>query len=178
MGMKYKTPTSILILKLWQSKFQTEENDVVAASIWGTQPEQDGLYPKSPITRQKRLEDEMRKALKRSRHTDPQGRTKVKTYGSLPLFDPETGKESFTYIDMRRANESQGKKILDHEHAGIANDVKSHSISRQSFNDNNLFGAELPLYDYNFNAIAEDAALTGEYDDSFDRDGFDPDNES
>jgi hypothetical protein len=35
---------------------------------------------------------------------------------------------------------------------------------------NNIYNATLPLFDYNFNSIAEDAKMTGEYDDSYEAD--------
>jgi hypothetical protein len=50
---------------------------------------------------------------------------------------------------------------------GIANDVKRHSIEKQSYDLNNAYGASLPMFDYNFNQVAEEARLSGEYDDSY-----------
>lgn len=40
----------------------------------------------------------------------------------------------------------------------------------QSYDDNNRYGATLPLFDYNFNHVAADARMTREYDDSYDDD--------
>ena len=53
---------------------------------------------------------------------------------------------------------------------GIQNDVKRHSIEKHSYDLNNIYNATLPLFDYNFNLAAEDAKMTGEYDDSYEED--------
>ena len=53
---------------------------------------------------------------------------------------------------------------------GIANDVRRHAIEKQSYDLNNLYGAQLSLFDYDFTAQAEDARMTGEYDDSYNED--------
>ena len=49
---------------------------------------------------------------------------------------------------------------------GIANYVKRHAIEKQSYDLNNTYGMKLPLFDYNFNAHAEEAIISGEYDDN------------
>jgi hypothetical protein len=38
-----------------------------------------------------------------------------------------------------------------------------------------LYGATLPLFDYDFTAQAEDARMSGEYDDTYDEDEDDLD---
>jgi len=52
----------------------------------------------------------------------------------------------------------------------IKNDVRRHAIEKHSYDLNNIYNATLPLFDYNFNQVAEDAMMTGEYDDTYDPD--------
>lgn len=164
------TRHALLTLKLWQNKFNTNEIDYDAATKWGIEQE---LYHKPPISQQERFIAEMRRAVKRDTYIDPQGRT-TKTYGSLPLFD-ELGNKSYKQIDMRIAKPDNAKAVLDDEYKGMENDVKSHATRKSSYNDNNLFGATLEDYDYNFNAVAQSITANVEYDDSYDESDFDED---
>src|SRR5690242_4427222 len=119
MGVKMSdSANALLLLKLWQNKHNTTEIDFVAASTWA---DKNNLYPKPPISRQKRCEDEMRRAVKRAEHFDKQGR-RVRTYGALPLFDG-----TFTYLEMDKARPKQAKEILDYDFSVLANHAKSHS---------------------------------------------------
>jgi hypothetical protein len=170
MGAKVSaSQNALLTLKLWQNKHHTEEMDYAAASKWAVAND---LYPKPPITREERLEEEMRRAVKRATHTDPQGRTNIKTYWSVPLFDAE-GNKSYKQVDGRQATPEDAVAALDDEFAGIRNDVRSHDNQRASYSDNNLFGATLERYDYNFNNVVENAGV--EYDDSYNEDDFNED---
>ncbi len=172
MGKKMSdSQNALLLLKYWQNKNQTEEMDYAAASKWA---DDEGFYTKPPISRQERCEAEMRRAVKRATHTDPQGRKNVKTYGSLPLFD-DLGNKSYIQIDMRTAKPEDAKSILDDDFSGMANDARSHHIQRESYNDNNLFGATLDQYDYNLNRFVENA--DAEYDDSFNEEDFNEEDE-
>jgi hypothetical protein len=155
-----------MILKLWQNKFNTNEIDYFASTKWGIEQ---GHYKKPPISQQERFIAEMRQAVKRDTYTDPQGRSN-KTYGSLPLFD-ELGNKSYKQIDMRIAEPKDAKAVLDDEFKGMENDVKSHSTRKASYDDNNLFGAKLDDYDYDFNSIAQ-SITNSAYDDSFDEEDF------
>lgn len=165
MGKKMSdSANALLLLKLWQNKHNTTEIDFTAASIWA---DANNLYPKPPISRQKRCEDEMRRAVKRVEHLDKQGRS-VRTYGALPLFDG-----TFSYIEMDRAKPKDAIKILDFDFKGLENHAKKHSMRLASYNDNGLFGAQLPPYDYDLNGVVQDATMSGEYDDSYDGDETD-----
>lgn len=159
---------ALLTLKLWQNKHNTNEMDYASACKWGIE---NNFYNKPPISPQERFEAEMRRAVKRATHTDPQGRKHVRTYGSLPLFDDE-GNKTYIQIDMRTAEPKDAKAVLDDDYIGIKNDVRSHDVQRLSYNDNNLFGAEIEQYDYNLNGIV---GTDEGYDDSYDESDFDED---
>jgi len=170
MGKKMSDAQNVLLtLKMWQNKHNTNEMNYAAASKWAVE---NNYYPKPPISREERCEADMRRAVKRATHTDPQGRKNVKTYGSLPLFDEE-GNKTYIQIDMRTAIPEDAKAILDDDLSGMGNDAKSHFTQWESYNDNNLFGATLEPYDYNLNRFIENA--DSGYDDSYNEDDFDDD---
>jgi hypothetical protein len=52
--------------------------------------------------------------------------------------------------------------------------LQRHAIEKQSYDLNNLYGVQLPLFDYDFTAQAEDAKMSGVYDDTYNED-FDED---
>lgn len=165
-SMRYKTAADIL--RLWQNKNQTEEINYPAIVKWAIEM---GYYQGEPITPEQQLEADLRRVVKRATYTNPQGQ-KVRIYG-IPRVAFEGEVLTLSPVDMRVAKPDIAKNVLDANYEGIGNDVKRHSIETKSYNDNNLYGSALPPYDYNFNHIAEEARLTGEYDDSFNEEDFD-----
>lgn len=144
-----------------KSKFNFEE-----FSKWAVENKH---YVRRPISAEKQCENEARRAVRQAHHVNPQG-IRVRTYRTFP-FAYEDEQLILEYVDVRIAAPDIAEKAFDHDHKRIENDVKRHSIEKQSYDDNNLFGAVLKRFDYDFNAIAEDARQSGEYDDSYDDDG-------
>lgn len=164
------TKTMTDILKLWQNKHHTNEMDFKAASIWAVSQ---GLYDKPPISKEQRCENDLRRAVKRATWINPQG-NKVRIYGAVQLkYKGEL--LPFEFVDMRVAKPEIAKDVFDQDLDRIKNDVKRHSVEKQSYDDNNPYHATLPLYDYDLNPVADEARMTGEYDDSFDEDDFNDD---
>lgn len=64
---------------------------------------------------------------------------------------------------------------IDDDFKGMENDARSHDVQRQSFNDNNHFGATIGRYDYNLNGVVDSADMGDAYDDSYDEDDFNED---
>lgn len=163
---KIKSATDIL--RLWQNKHNTQEINYPAIIKWAIE---NGYYHAEPITPEQQLEADLRRAVKRATWTNPQGQ-KVRIYG-IPRVIFEDEVLTLSPVDMRVAKPDIAKTVQDANFEGIGNDVKRHSIENQSYNDNNPYGATLERYDYNFNQLAEEARMTGEYDDSFDEEDFD-----
>lgn len=163
-----KDKTASDILRLWQNKHHTEEINYPAITKWAIAM---GYYHGEPITPEQQLEADLRQVVKRATWTNPQGK-KVRIYG-IPRVVFEGEVLTLSPVDMRVAKPEIAKTVQDANFEGIGNDVKRHSIETQSYDDNNPYGATLPLYDYDFNKLAEKAKMTGEYDDSFDEEGFD-----
>ncbi|MBX3282362.1 MAG: hypothetical protein KF756_07795 [Acidobacteria bacterium] len=171
---KAKTKTATQIIKLWQNKNNTAEVDYPAIIKWAIE---NNYYKAEPITPEQQLEADLRRAVKNAHWTNPKGK-KVRTYG-IPRIMFEGEMLTLSPVDMRVAKPDIAKVVQDANFNGIKNDVKRHSIETESYNDNNPYDAKLPLYDYDLNAVAEEARLSGEYDDSFDDEdlGFEDDDE-
>jgi hypothetical protein len=114
---------------------------------------------------QKQCKREMAIAMRHAKHLDPQKR---KVRSKHPIVIAYEGEQLTFWVDIRTAKPDQMEEALKKSWKAIGNDVKRHSIDHASYNDNNLYGAQIPLFDYNYNADAEEARLTGEYDDEGD----------
>ncbi len=147
------------ILKRWQEAHGNAVINFKAASAWA---KENNLYDREPISAEKQCENDMRIAVRRAHYTDPQNR-KVRIYGAAKL-KYEGEQLPLIYVDMRTANPDVAKDVFDLKHNGMKNDVRRHSIEKQSYDDNNPYRATLEPYDYNFNDVAEDARLSGTYE--------------
>ena len=74
------------------------------------------------------------------------------------------------YVDPRTAKPDQMEEAFRQSLDAIKNDVRRHAIEKRSYDLNNIYNATLPLFDYDFNQEAEDAMMTGEYDDTYEAD--------
>ena len=168
-----KSKKATEILKLYQNKYNTTE--VPYEEIVKFARDNNLLEDVEPITPEQQLQADLHQVVKRATHIDPQGR-KVRIYG-IPRIVFEDEVLTLSPVDMRAAEPDIAKAVQDANFVGIRNDVKRHSIETQSYNDNNLFDALLPFYDYNFNPVADEVRMSGEYDDSYDEDDFNTEDE-
>jgi hypothetical protein len=151
----------------WAIENGVEEIDIDKVYEWATST---GKYQRKPISLKQQFKAEMRKALAQQTHIDPQGR-KIRTRKPVKL--DWLGEQLTLWIDVRTAKPAIAEKAFQRDYEGIKNDVKRQSVEMQSYDDNNRYGATLPLFDYDFNQVAADARMTGEYDDSYDDDDLD-----
>jgi hypothetical protein len=155
------------IMREWQAEHQAEVVDIDAAAAWAIKTKR---YQRIPPTMEQMCKNDMRRALQHSHYTDPQG-NKVRTKHPVKL---EVQGEQLTFwVDIRTAKPDLMQKSFDQNHSRIANDVKRHSIDKQSYDVNNPYGESLLPYNYDFNQHAEDARMSGKYDDSFDEEDDD-----
>lgn len=61
-------------------------------------------------------------------------------------------------------------EVFEQDLGAIKNYVKRHSIEKHSYDLNNIYNATLPLFDYDFTQVAQDAMMSGEYDDTYEAD--------
>lgn len=134
------------------------------------------LIPRQPLTLKQQTMRDVRKALQSSTYIDQQG-NKVRAKHALKVYQMELPNmpPRIEYIDPRTAKPDKMELAMDQSHEGMKNDVKRHAIEKQSYDLNNPYNAKLRDYDYDFNMVAEDARMSGEYSDDYDDEDFDGD---
>lgn len=111
----------------------------------------------------------MCRVLRGTRHRDAQGRT-VRTKYSLKY----KGEQKAIYLDIRIAKPKEMFESFTQNFERFAKDAKRHSIDVDSYNDNNLYHGQLPLFDYNLNPYVALDRESADYDDDYD-DEYDDD---
>jgi hypothetical protein len=127
------------------------------------------LYQRQPPTQRALCIRDMRRALQQAKFVDAQGNV-VRAKHALRVVGEQIELPFIVYVDPRTAKPDQMHEAFKQSLEAIKNDVKRHSIEKHSYDLNNIYNATLPLFDYDFNAIAEEAKMTGEYDDNYEED--------
>lgn len=149
------------IAQEWAIDNGVEEIDIDKVFEWAIVT---GRYQRKPISLKQQFKTEMRKALQQQQHTDPQGR-KVRSIKPVKL--DWYGEQLTLWIDVRIAKPAIALKAFERDYEAVKNDVKRTSVEMQSYDDNNRYGATLPVFNYDLNQIAADARMSGEYDDTY-----------
>ena len=129
------------------------------------------LYDRPAPTQREMCIRDMRRALQQAKFIDAQG-NEVRAKHALRIVGEQMDLPIIVYVDPRTAKPDQMYEVFQQNLEAIKNDVKRHAIEKQSYDLNNVYNAMLPLFDYDFRQIAEDAKMTGKYDDG--GDVFDP----
>jgi hypothetical protein len=129
------------------------------------------LYQRQPPTQRELCARDMRRALQQAKFVDAQGNV-VRAKHALRIIGEQMDLPLIIYVDPRTAKPDQMYEAFRQSLEAIKNDVKRHSIEKHSYDLNNIYNATLPLFDYDFRLIAEEAKMTGEYDDSYEEDGI------
>ena len=147
------------LVEEYMQAHQVEEVDLDDVSAWACRTEK---YQRPPISMQKQCRREMARALRQTRHIDPQER-EVRTKHAVEI--KLKGEQFVLWVDIRTAKPNTMRKSFSQNRERIACDVRRHSTDVDSYNDNNLYGATLPLFDYDFNKDLVEAKMSGLYDD-------------
>ena len=119
-------------------------------------------YQRQPKTMKQTAKEEIARALRAERHVDPQGRT-VRTMHPIPVkVEGEQG-ALWEWVDMRTAPPDRMRAAFSYRRQAIVSDVLRHKDDVDSFNDNNLFGVQIPLFDYDFNKDVAESGLPTDY---------------
>ena len=120
-------------------------------------------YVPDPVDPRRALRRKIAQALRTQRYTDPQGR-EVRV--NHPVVETKAdGKRHATYHHIRTAQPEAMRISLTQRRDGIRSDCKQHVLDFESYNDNNIYEAELEAYDYNFNSDLEELRQPSEYPD-------------
>ncbi len=152
------------IMNEWAIENGTDTIDVESAAEWAVST---GRYIRAPISPQKQCMQDKRRALQQATYIDPQG-NKIRTKHAVRNWK---GQQTTLWPDVRTGKPDMMREAFGQSWEGIVNDVKRHAIEKQSYDLNNAYGAALPMFDYDFNPQAEDARMSGEYDDSYNDEG-------
>lgn len=148
------------IMDEWAKENGTDMIDVDQAAEWAVVT---GRYHRDPISPEKQCKQDMRKALQQATYKDPQG-NKVRTKQPVRGWKEQ---QTTLWVDVRIGKPDLVHEAFTQNWNGMVNDVKRHAIEKQSYDLNNPYGALLPGFDYNFNQQADEAKMSGEYDDSY-----------
>jgi hypothetical protein len=128
------------------------------------------LYDREPPTKRELCIRDMRRALQHATFSDAQG-TEVRAKHALRIVVGEQMQlPLIVYVDPRTAKPDMMYEAFKQNLDAIKNDVRRHAIEKRSYDLNNIYNATLPLFDYDLTQVAEDAMMTGEYDDTYESD--------
>ena len=127
------------------------------------------LYQRHPPSQRELCIRDMRRALQQAKFVDAQGNV-VRAKHALRVVGEQMEFPFIVYVDPRTAKPDQMYEVFKQNLEAITNDVKRHSIEKHSYDLNNIYNATLPLFNYDFSSIAEEAKMTGEYDDNYEED--------
>jgi hypothetical protein len=119
-----------------------------------------GLYVEPPTSPSARFKRDLSRVLRSQHHTDPQNR-EVRT--NLPVIKKSGPKAVVLWADQRTARPQHVHLHLQQHRMGILASCKRHKTIRDSYNDNNLFNTQIPLFDYNFNPDIEESGFPTDY---------------
>ena len=160
------------IMDQWSAEHGGAPIDVDAAADYAIA---NHLYERPPITEKQQCMQEMRRVLSAATYIDAQG-NKVRAKHALRYIGQQMTLPMTVYVDPRVAQPEVMSGVFEQNLDRIRNDVRRHAIEKQSYDLNNPYGATLPLFNYDLTQVAEEAVMTGQYNDSGDGegDGSDP----
>ena len=132
--------------------------DVVAAWLVDTRQ-----YEEAPYSVVRRCRQELTRALRQQKMVDPQGR-EVRALCSVRYRD-ENGELKATWSTLFEASPKHMRQSAQQHRRSIRGEILQHHRNVVSWNDNNVHGAQLELFGYNFNLDVAEAEMPTEYPD-------------
>lgn len=151
------------IMEDWLVEHNRDAVDANAAARWGVDT---GRFKREPISMVEMLKREMLRVLREARHDDPQGR-KVKTRYSL-RYVGEQGVLKVKHLDIRVAKPAEMSESFTQHYDRLGKGIHRHSTDVDSYNDNNLYNQQIPLFDYDMSKFVELSRESTEYEDEYD----------
>jgi len=136
------------------------EFDPEEVAEWMVETKQYEEVPRSVITRCKQ---ELTKALRAQHITDNQGRD----VRAMLCARHKNAQGTFWSIwsPLYVSKPEHARLALQQWRRSIRGEVLLHDRTTHSYNDNNVHGAQLPLFDYNLNKDRDEAGLPDQYPD-------------
>lgn len=143
----------------WLALTGSDTVDVIAMSEWLIERGDWERRQKTPV---QVCAAEISKALAHEMHVDAQGRTVRKNYAYRIEAD---GQRAWEWATGDKITPDNMRKAMTHRRNGLVSRAVQHATDVKSYNDNNPFGAQLELYDYDFNADVEESDMPEDYPD-------------
>ena len=147
----------LFLVELYQREHDVVTVDLDEVAQWAIR---EGHYRPEPVDPAKLLKGQMAKAMKNEHITDPQDR-EVRKWHAVRHSDGERlWTEWATILD---ADPGHMRISLQQRRQYLLSGCRQHREDYRSYNDNNKFGAQLPLFSYNFEADFDEMDLPTEY---------------
>lgn len=149
------------IVEDYIKEFDVDEVDLDEVSIWAVKT---GRYQRKPLTLAQQCRREIARSLRVQHSRDPQGREPRKWHAVI-VDRPE---QKAIWAEFKIAKPDHMRISLQQRRQKFAGGIKQHKTDAESYNDNNIYGAKITLFDYDFNKDLEEGDLPGEYKDDDD----------
>ena len=143
----------------WLSITRSDTVDTTAMAEWMVANKE---YQRPQKTLIQLCAAEISKALAHEMHVDEQGRTVRSNYSYRVEAD---GQRAWEWSTAELITPGNMRKAMTHRRNGLVSRAIQHATDVNSYNDNNKYGAQLELYDYNLNSDVMEADLPEEYPD-------------
>lgn len=145
-----------------------EEFRMVDVARWAIA---NGRWPEPPpYDPVKACADALSDAAREQYYTDPQGRS-VRKKHCYVVIEPN-GQRRWNWVDIETANPNKMHKALQARRRQAFGDIVQLDTDRLSYNDNNLFGAQIDM-SYNFDEDLAELRMPTDYPDAPESDGSD-----
>lgn len=152
----------------WAEKEGVEEIEVEPFSDYAIA---NNLPLRPPLTQKQQTMKDVAIALQKKTFIDAQG-NKVRARHALRTLQPDLPHmpPRIEYVDPRTSRPQKVEAAMDQSFEQLENFVRRHAIETQSNSLNSPYQWNWKDYNYDFSAAADDARLTGKYDDELGED--------
>ena len=122
-----------------------------------------GRYQRPSISTVKQCRRDLARAAQQVMYKDPQGREVRRLHA---VRQNGEGGPSAIWADITTAKPRHMHLSLQQGRQAIVYDAHRHQMILESYNDNNRYGVQLPLFDYNLNPDIDEMKRPSDYPDS------------
>ena len=155
----FRTTRKKYLQRIWHDYERihgTEINDPEMVAAWALET---GRYDDAPPSMLQRCKKELKNAIRDEYITDAKGRD-VRLMHAVPKV---VGEQTIWEWGRIYSIPPEGMRAsLARRRSGILADCRQHEVDTESYNDFNKFGAQLPLFDYNFQLDLDEEKLAGD----------------
>jgi hypothetical protein len=144
----------------YRREFGVDGIDAAAVADWAYKT---GRWEPKPYDPVKQCKKDLTRALAVGYEVDPQGR-EVRSEIAIPI-ESQDGQLQWEWCPIYKTSPTKFRVAQQLRRSRILADCRQHLVDTESYNDNNEAGAEVDLFDYNFNSDLEEERMPTEYPD-------------